>query len=266
MAGDGTDIHQVIMYGIDSDLDTLMRYTFDDDTFDVIGVVRDESGNQIDNTECLTYIPSGLAKGMYCLPRDGALGGKLLEINMFDATASVVMDCGSFEDITAMTTVKVAGEWRILAYDLNDEELMYIDPWARTITPLFSINSQIEGIAVAHDGAIYANTDTHLYTIDLVAETITLVGAMGTTKMEALEFVFGDESARIDIVGIPSSWTANGALIGFDDDIDEIKIINPNTGEARGYLCSFATVDAEGLVALTWWQDPYREVLVPSGD
>ena len=71
-------------------------------------------------------------------------------------------------------------------------------------------------------GTVYGNTDDRLYTLDLAAGTASFVGNTGTTKMESLEFAFGDNAPRIDINGIPSSWTADGALIGFDDTGDSV--------------------------------------------
>ena len=84
--------------------------------------------------------------------------------------------------------------------------------------------------------------------------------------MESLEYAFGDNAPQIDIPGIPSSWTADGALIGFDDSGDSVMIIDPATGNTRAYPCSFATVDCEGLVVLTKLTDPYGRVVAEPCD
>ena len=56
------------MYGVDSDTNELMRYTFATDTYEIIAELRDEDGNGIDDVEAAAFIPQGPNKGMYCSP------------------------------------------------------------------------------------------------------------------------------------------------------------------------------------------------------
>ena len=119
---EGTAIEEVVIYGLDGDTNQLMRYTFGTDTFVNIGVVATADGKTIENTEALTWIPSGPAKGMYCAPRDGDLNGKLLLINPLDASAEVIGSTAN--DITAMVSMWMGSEWAIIAWDTKDEELV----------------------------------------------------------------------------------------------------------------------------------------------
>jgi hypothetical protein len=261
-----TGIEEVVIYGIDGDTNELLRYTFDTDTFSVIGVVQTADGRKVDNTEALTWIPSGPAKGMYCVPRDGDLAGKLLRINPLDATAQVAFDC-PWDDITAMVAMQVGLDWVILAWDYNDEALLAIDPVTGTATKAFEVSDkEFEGFALGPDGTFYANTDTELFTLNLATGVATSIGDTGTDKMESLEFAFGDHAPLIEVDGIPSSWTKDGALIGFDDTGNSVKIIDPATGATQSYPCSFATIDCEGLVVMTQMTDPYGAVVVDACD
>jgi hypothetical protein len=260
-----TQLSEIVIYGIDGDTNQLLRYTFETDTFTIIGVVQTAGGDVVDNTEALTWVPSGPAKGMYCIPRDGDLSGKLLRINPLDATAEVVADC-AWDDITAMACMQVGPSWAILAWDRNDDTLVAIDPLTGMATSAFSISREFEGFALGPDGTLYANTDTELFTIDLVAGTAQSVGPTGTDKMESLEYAFGDYAPKIDVPGVPAAWTADGVLIGFDDAGDSVRIINPATGATVKYPCSFATVDCEGLVVLTKLMDPYGCVVADPCD
>ena len=97
---------------------------------------------------------------------------------------------------------------------------------------------------------------------------LTPVGGLGYGKPEALEFGYGFAGDPIDLtsVGVPAAWTANGALMGFDDTGNSVRIIDPATGNTQEYPCSFATVDCEGLVVLTKLTDPYGRVVADPCD
>ena len=179
---------------------------------------------------------------------------------------TVIASLGAWKDINAMVAYRVGPDWYIFAHDFNDEEFVWINPVDGSISLAFSIPGiEFEGLAQGPDGTMYANTDTALYTIDMSTGTETLVGNTPTNKMEALEYAFGDGAPRIDIPGVPASWTANGALIGFDDG-GELMIIDPATGNATEYIGAFTTLDCEGLVFLTKSTDPYGSVWVDPHD
>jgi hypothetical protein len=241
-AGQSTALEEVVIYGIDGDTNQLLRYTFETDSFIAIGSVQTAGGETVENTEALTWVPSGPAKGMYCVPRDGSLSGTLLRINPLDATAEVVATC-AFDDLTAMACMRVGPDWVIMAWDYNDDRIVAIDPVTGAAAGGFSIAREFEGFAIGPDGTFYANTDTELFTLDLVAGTATSVGPTSTDKMESLEFAFGDYDPQIDVAGVPAAWTANGALLGFDDGTDAVMVIDPASGATVSFPCSFATVD-----------------------
>jgi hypothetical protein len=264
----GTPLEEVVIYGIDGQTDEMLRYTFDTDTYEVIGVVQTASGEIAYDTENLTWVPSGPAKGMYASPRgSGPLEGYLIRINPFDGSCEPLLDTRPWKDINGMVTLRKDGKWQILCSDYNDQELIWIDPETLTITYAFSYSPELEGLAADGNGNVYGNTDEALYAIDLVAETVTLIGDCGTGKMESLEMGFGDNTPEMQISGIPAAWTVDGVLMGFDDSGDELMIIDPATGNAQPYApCAFAAADCEGIVVLTNLQDPATVVLDPAGD
>jgi hypothetical protein len=263
-----TPIEEVVIYGIDGQTDEMLRYTFDTDTYQVIGVVQTASGEIAYDTENLTWVPSGPAKGMYASPRgSGPLEGYLIKINPFDGSCEALLDTRPWKDINGMVTLWKDGKWQILCSDYNDQELIWIDPETLTMTYAMSYSVEIEGLAADGSGNVYGNTDEALYAIDLVAETVTLIGDCGTGKMESLEMGFGDNTPEMQISGIPAAWTVDGVLMGFDDSEDELMIIDPATGNAQAYApCAFAAADCEGIVVLTNLQDPSTVVLDPAGD
>ncbi|MHC4067133.1 MAG: NHL repeat-containing protein [Planctomycetota bacterium] len=262
-----TEVEELVMYGIDSTTNHLLRYAFNTDSFTDMGIPMTSDGVQTVDCESLAWIPSGPARGMYTAPRGSCpMEGFLIRINPLDATVEVVSDLRPWKDINAMVPVQVGSDWYIFAHDYNDEDFVVIDPVDGSISLAFSIPGiEFEGLARGPDGTIYANTDTALYTIDLSTGTETFIGGTPTNKMEALEYAFGDGAPQINVPGIPAAWTADGALIGFDDG-GELMIIDPATGNAQEYVGSFATVDCEGLVFLTQMTDPYGKVMVDPHD
>ena len=262
VAASGTEVEELVMYGIDSTTDHLLRYSFETDTFTDMGIPMTAGGVPVRDCESLAWIPSGPGTGMYTSPRAGDMEGKLVQINPLDASVEVVSDLNPWKDINAMVTVRVGTDWFIFAHDFNDEDFVVINPVDGSITLDFTISGiEFEGLAQGPDGTIYANTDTALYTIDVSTGVETLIGSTPTNKMESLEYAFGDGAPQINIPGIPAAWTADGALIGFDDG-GELMIIDPASGAAQEYVGSFTTLDCEGLVFLTQLTDPYGKIVV----
>ena len=262
----GTDVTELVMYGIDSSTNHLLRYSFETDEFTDMGVPVTGTGAQTQDCESLTWIPSGPGRGMYTSPRRGAMEGDLIRIDPMTGWVTVIASLGAWKDINAMVAYRVGPDWYIFAHDFNDEEFVWINPVDGSISLAFSIPGiEFEGLALGPDGTMYASTDTALYTIDMSTGTETFIGNSPVNKMEALEYAFGDGAPRIDIPGVPASWTADGALIGFDDG-GELMIIDPATGNATEYIGSFSTLDCEGLVFLTKATDPYGVVMVDPCD
>jgi hypothetical protein len=263
----GTEVKELVMYGIDSSTDHLLRYSFETDEFTDMGIPMTAAGVRTDDCESLVWIPSGPGRGMYTAPRgDTPLEGYLVRINPLDASVEVVSNLNPWKDINAMVRVRIGPDWFIFAHDFNDEDFVLINPVDGSISLAFSIPGiEFEGLAQGPDGTMYANTDTALYTIDMSTGTETKIGNTPTNKMEALEYAFGDGAPQIDIPGIPAAWTADGALIGFEDG-GELMIIDPASGAAQEYIGSFKTLDCEGLVFLTQLTDPYGKVVADPHD
>ncbi|MHC4769666.1 MAG: hypothetical protein ACYTEI_13280, partial [Planctomycetota bacterium] len=194
------------------------------------------------------------------------LEGFLVRIDPLTATVTVVSDLRPWKDINAMVTVRIGADWFIFAHDFNDEDFVLINPVDGSISLAFSIPGiEFEGLAQGPDGTMYASTDSALYTIDVSTGVETKIGNTPTDKMEALEYAFGDGAPQINIPGIPAAWTADGALIGFDDG-GELMIIDPASGAAQEYIGAFSTIDCEGLVFLTQLTDPYGKIVVSPHD
>ncbi|MHC4493983.1 MAG: hypothetical protein ACYTDU_20500, partial [Planctomycetota bacterium] len=101
------------------------------------------------------------------------------------------------------------------------------------------------------------------YTVDLVTGVETFIGTMpGADKCESLGIAFGDFDPSISVPGVPPAWTQNGLLVGFDDDLDALMIIDPNSADVIRYTCSFASIDVEGIVFMTKATDPVGKVVV----
>jgi hypothetical protein len=204
---------------------------------------------------------------MYTSPRGASpLEGLLVRIDALTGICETVSDLRPWKDINAMVTIRVGSDWFIFAHDFNDEDFVIINPVDGLIGFAFNISGiEFEGLAQGPDGTVYANTDTALYTIDVTTGVETFIGSLGTSKMESLEYAFGDGAPVINIPGIPAAWTASGALIGFEDG-GELMIIDPASGTSLEYVGSFSTLDCEGLVFLTQVTDPYGKIMVDPCD
>jgi hypothetical protein len=153
--------------------------------------------------------------------------------------------------------------------------LLTINPATGQGTALtIGTTQRYQGLAVAPDGTILGTTKlpAELWTIelnptDVYDQTETLVGDIGHAKCEALEFAFGDFAAAVNATStVPASWTTDGALFGFADDIQGLIIINPATGASVPYPSTFTSIDVEGLVFLTRRRDAYGMITVNAGD
>jgi hypothetical protein len=116
---DPTTIVEIVMYGVDEDTDELLRYSFRNDEYIVIGEIRDqENGNVLHEVESLGFIPSGPHKGLYGVDNyDGADNSKLIRFDVFDATVAVYpVDIG-FGNIEGMVSSRdpETGEWTLYA-------------------------------------------------------------------------------------------------------------------------------------------------------
>jgi hypothetical protein len=231
-----------------------------------------DGAQTISDTEALGYIPGGPGKGLYCVPRKGGLGGKLIRINGLDASATVVADLG-LNGVQGMVARYNSGKWELIVghepAGNTRRELYSVDPVTGAATFMFLLEwEDPDGLAIDANGTLYMTDDNDLYTVDWSDGTITDIGGIsGYSRTEALEFAFGTASPEVSIGGVPSSWTANGALFGFDDGDEALFIIDPATGDTIEYgPCSFVTVDCEGLVFTTKWKDGYGQITVDCHD
>jgi hypothetical protein len=286
-----TTLEEVVMYGIDADTYELLRYTFDTDEYVRIGVVTDENGNVVEDVEALAYIPSGPYKGFY-----GASNfyeskpSRVARITAMDASAQWLPQSVGFGKVDGMVTVQnqVTGDWVLLAStrysvevdgDENYEDddgpcLIAIDLVTGRGTPVSIGIEHYRGLAINPDGEMYGlSMDGDLWTVqpnplDIYDQQEDKVGPTGFDKIEALEWAYGDSVDRIDgaVFGVPPAWTQNGILFGFDDDTDSLLILNPANGDSQRIICSFQTIDCEGMVFTTKWRDAHGAIVAEACD
>ncbi|MHC4216874.1 MAG: hypothetical protein ACYSU7_00305 [Planctomycetota bacterium] len=286
-----TAIEELVMYGVDADTYELLRYTFNTDEYVRIGQVIDESGNVIEDMECLAYVPSGPFKGFYGASNFyEAQPAQVARIDAMDASAEWLPQAAGFGKIDGMVTVQdpVTGDWTLLAStrysvevdgdeDYPDDDgpcLIAIDMVTGRGTPVSIGIEHYRGLAISPDGELYGlSKDGDLWTcqpnpFDVQDQQENKVGATGFDKIEALEWAYGDSVDAIDasVFGVPAAWTANGALFGFDDDADSLLILNPADGDSRKIDCAFQTIDCEGMVFTTRFRDAFGAIVVEACD
>lgn len=274
-----TSITEMVLYGVDADTHELLRYTFNDDKFDRIGLIVDQNGFVLDHPECLTYIPSGPNKGFYATSRakDGTGGPDhtLAKIDGLTANCYVYPSQNTYKGHRGMTVMwdTVKNDWVIIAIAHNswDMKLIVIDPATGANTLIFDLDDsygEYEGLS-GHPtpGMLFAITGDKLLEIDLATGVVTQVGDHTVwARTESLELALGDGGIGISIPGVPAEYTKNGALFCFSDSENKMLIYNGEDGSFVEYACAFDTVDCEGLVFMTKAQDPFGMITVEACD
>jgi hypothetical protein len=292
-----TMIDVVATYSIDSDTFELVRYSFATNEFVAVGVVETTSGKVVQDCESLSFVPQGVAKGIYSVPTKGEFEGQLVQINPLTAIATVftptVVPVGSSNDgswtggrkVTGMAPFYDAGDdkWYILAASSEDRKsdknrvetriLIRIDPEKGTSTIVATKNQlgdglRFESLGFDSKGDLYATSRTHFFRIHQESDySVDKIGPTGLEKAEAFEVAFGDYQPSITVPGVDPSWTAFGVFIVACETTQQFGVLNPNTGAFEEYLVdgspsTFITKDAEGLVLVTFRNDPLYGSLV----
>ena len=97
-------------------------------------------------------------------------------------------------------------------------------------------------------------------------DVLSFVGSHGYSKIESLEFAFGDYGAQIMVPNVPEDWTSDGILFAFSDSKDALVVLDPESGAAVEVFVAFQTIDCEGLVFTTRLRDSYGAVVVDACD
>jgi hypothetical protein len=282
-AGEGdpphlTQIEEVIMYGINAGTHELLRYEFGTDSYMPIGVVKDQNENVVTDIEGLALIPHGPHKGLYGTANYyGRWPSRLVKISGLDAKSQVYPANIGFEKVEGLVAAQNPDtlKWSLLGVAKNpNPSLIMIDPATGTGSLITETDNRYLGLAIESDGTICGVTTdpSRLLTIDPEADEESSVGELdGYTKIEALEYAFGDGEPRIKIamVGhdvVPDSWTMSGVLFGFANDEDALLIINAQNGQSVQWECSFQTIDCKGLVFTTQTSDPWGPIVNTVGD
>lgn len=120
---DPTSIVEVVMYGVNDDTHELLRYSFRTNEYIVLGEIRDEDGDIIDDVEALGFIPTGPHKGLYGAANYGNNSeSRLLKFNVFDAGATVYPVTMGFGNVEGMVSRRdpETGEWKLYATQSGD--------------------------------------------------------------------------------------------------------------------------------------------------
>ncbi len=265
------------MYAVDDDTDELVRYSFNEDEYVVIGEVVDDSGNLVDEIESLGYIPSGPHRGLYGVTNfDGDLQTRLVKIDVFTGSTTVYPTVTGFGNVEGMVAVRATGtnEWTLYATHRSatpqggggTKNLLRIDPATGLGSVVMNMGQRFEALAQGPDGTLFGARGNKLWTIDPEAGTVLLIGQHGFADVEAMEFASGDYAPSVNVPGVPPEWTANGVLFGFSDAQNAVIIINPATGQAVEWPCAVNTTDCEGMVMLTIMSDPYGPIVANPSD
>ncbi len=261
-----TVIDDIVMYAIESsDPARLMRYFFLSDTFVLIGEVWASDGRPVYDVEALSFVPQGPYKGLFGVATDGPTEQHLTRIDPLTSEATVYWPNLGGEKIIGMIADYDldTNTWWLLATDAGGK-LRRIDVESGNAETIANVEKNFEGLARNSAGVIYASTNTKLYRLDPAGGNqydVVLIGSMGLSKAESLEFAFGNAAPPIDVPGVDPSWTEFGVLFVFDDDTDQFGILNPQTGQFKQYLVdgqpsSFSNQDAEGMIFVTTLSDP----------
>ncbi len=282
-----TTVDELFMYGIDADTFELLRYEMATDTFASVGVVVDQNNNIVKDVEAMAYVPDGPYKGFYGMTNyKDTNPTKMVKINALDATAWEYPDPVGFWKVAGLTPFeKASGDWVLLGTTKHTDQsdlkakLIEVDLETGVATEIMDLGIMLmTGLAIDEKGVLYGvdrgigqagevplNTASDLYIIHwqepLGSQWLEHVGTIPNwSKVEGLEFAFGDNMKPIDCSTLPAptnpSWFKDGVLIGFSDGYDMLMIINPMNGDAIEYPGTFQTLDCEGLVFVTMRTDP----------
>ncbi len=281
-----TLIEEVFMYGVDADTNELLRYALKTDEFVSVGLVTDQFGATVNDIEGMARIPAGPQKGFYGTTNfNDNNPTKLIKIEPLDALCTMYADPVGFWKVAGLTPFqKLSGDWVLLGTTKNTNQndlqakLIEIDPVTGLGTELMDLGIMLmTGLAIDEAGVLYAvdrglglagevplNTASDLYIIHWQlppgSQWLEHIGSIPVwSKVEGLEFAFGDNAFPIDCSTVPGtnpSWFKDGVLIGFSDGYDMLMIINPMNGNAVEFPGTFQTLDCEGLVFVTNRTDP----------
>ncbi len=276
-------IDVVAAYAIDSDTFELVRYSFAENSFIRIGVVRTAAGVVVKDCESLGYVPQegGAAFGFYSVPTAAPFRGQLVRIDPMTVTATVVgpVVVPAGRKITGMCTIydPVAGQWYLLAASSEDQtssrtaietrQLVRFNPLTGASTTVatqaqLGNGLRFEGLGIDDRGDLYATSRTRFFRIHQEAGYwVQDLGVTGLDKAETFEIAFGDMKPSVEVPGVNPSWTNRGVFFVADEQLQKFGVLNPNNGAFTEYLVdgvpsTFVTKDAEGMVLLTLTNDP----------
>ena len=289
--GEPTTIGEVFMYGVDADTNQLLRYTFGSDQFVSVGAVVGQFGKKLKDLEAMAHIPQGPHRGFYGMTNfKDKKPTKMVKIDPLDASAWLYPAPVGFWKVCGLIAYQDpgTGDWSLIGSTKNTNKadgqakLISVNPANGKGDEIMPLSVFYTGLALDANGTLYGvdrgpgslpgqvppGLESDLYIIDPPPApwpglgTETHIAPLPWSKVEALEFAFGEFALPIDLSTVAGvdpadpTWSQNGVLLGFTDAFDMLMIINPVTGVAVPYPGSFVTLDCEGLVFCTVRTDP----------
>jgi hypothetical protein len=300
--GQATPMDELVLYGIDSDTNEMMRYVFSTDTFTPIGVVMDAGGQIIEHPESLAYVPTGPEKGFYTATTRYGPGPRRNRLARFDGLSLVAT---LYPHVFATTGVRglvpeqdpVTMQWSLLGVAHNNFNPRYVrislqpgtEGFESVICPLPNPASFLPapaGPEEYEDMAAHADpAKLWLLTNEKLVEFTkpTAVAPLGSFRVagnhpphrrtEALGIAFGDNGPAVTVPGLPAAWTDQGAVFTFSDNLNVLLVYarDPNPAPLGTFVSttfpnSFTTVDCEGIVIFTKRNDPFGNIVVDAHD
>ncbi len=256
-----TTAADLLMYAIDADTDQLVRYRFETDSYETVGVVTNAAGQAVRDMESLVHIPAGPNAGLYTVPRQGDDRWRLVKIDPVTAAATVYASrvleiSGTPVEVDGMMAHfdTGSGSWKIRATLSTHAAMIDIDPATGAGTVVQNLARGYAGVTQGPDGTVFGIKSDDVYRINADGSE-TQLNSHTFGKTEALEYAFGDNAPEVTMPGIPASWTADGVLFAFSDDRDQLLVLNPANGDAHAYPGTFPMVDCEGIVFVTKLQN-----------
>lgn len=294
-AAQTTPVEELVMYTIEDETHKLYRFVFATNTFQEIAVVRDEATETpIEDTEAMSFIPSGPYRGFYTSANSTApswMNRRLIKVNAVDGTAHIFDYPGGSATFIGYIRGSTpfedgAGNWKIYGAQTRNSgtecRLVVIDPATGHLegAPLEIRDAAApmqwvvcEGLATNTAGDLFAvehrgdgaGKRTQLWQINRATGRATRIGGrIPFKRVECLELAYGDGSPPT-ISGLPSpadSWdSTTGVMLGYSDNDDAFLIFNAGTGAyvnfttLNGAPIAFTALDVECMVIMTQLRD-----------
>jgi hypothetical protein len=259
----------LVAYAIDDESHELLRYAFADQSLRVVGVVRTSDGATLTEIEGMAIVPGGL-HAVAVWNHEGSSDARLVNINLLTAVATLLPCTIGFGGVEGLCAFEDVDSWRVLAIHTGSGEsnrgLLEIDQQSGAGTLLMSVTRSYEGLARTDSGELLAATDERVYALDPGTGAETLVSGHGSARIESLEYVAGDWETAIEIDGVDTSWTEQGARIAFECAVDQLVVLQPNGGGTATIATPLDGRSIRAMTVVTTKTDPASRIVISMRD